>query len=281
MNTSTQLSYGEDESGVLELGFFYELVVLAENDEDIPEETSDWYSSLSDDDLYVMPAVVSRKHTKLHRCSANSKHVTGRRHDELLIRWSGGGTRSMMLASDYYILFDDDLRKRLASTDLKGTECIEAKIELVPPITERPNKIFQPQFPGIRPLRKPTFQPNIPNACPFCKHGPLFCNVCGTLEFFMCPKCEKRCIAKRRASSPGQIHIRPTPEQGQVLDAAKWDGNDFCDGIVTRRALDFLLQIHATSFKAQPLRTYFGNCDKNSEKRIKSQVTRPVVEAFE
>ena len=69
-----------------------------------------------------------------------------------------------------------------------------------------------------------------------------------------------------------RIILKPTPDLGFVIDARRWDGNDFCgdflDGIVTARAVDFLVRAGAAPFLAQPLRTRIDGLDADQRKRL-------------
>jgi len=68
-------------------------------------------------------------------------------------------------------------------------------------------------------------------------------------------------------------------DAGAILDVNRWDGSDFIggtmSGIVTWRALDFLLRIHAAPLKAEPMRADVRGISEEQRDWLK-RAERPV-----
>lgn len=95
----------------------------------------------------------------------------------------------------------------------------------------------------------------VANACPHCGDAPIICPECGMLRT-PCKKC-KKLIAIMAGHEEGaddrRLKFEPASETLGIVAGRRWDGSDFMTGgLITKRALDFLLSIHAAPFWYRP-----------------------------
>ena len=108
-----------------------------------------------------------------------------------------------------------------------------------------------------------------PNECPFCGYGPVICPECGN-KMNICYRCRKQVVADD-GTKPGEEGLQwlipplPVPRR-TIIDLKYWDGRDVFQGmghemtLVTRRVVDFLLEVHAGPFMAEPLLADVREC---------------------
>jgi hypothetical protein len=252
-----------DESGELVYGYFYQLNLVRKS-ETCLNETSKWIVSdfeppggkqvVGAECAYA--EVVSFEQRDRHDCPVDKTHVSCQVIIPTLVDlFSGPEAPFIPNFSDG--LVSERLAEQLRASPLKNVEIHPVEL------TEDPRgpqpKVFALIFSGPEICRLGWSGPEADNSCPFCHFKPLFCTGCRSGTFF-CPKCGKDCIVLEREFTPGdpRIVLKPTPALGEIVDPRLWDGSDFCGGscgTITRRALDWLLSVHAAPFRAQPLRT--------------------------
>lgn len=73
-----------------------------------------------------------------------------------------------------------------------------------------------------------------------------------------------------------RLRLSPIPREGPILEGKDWDGSDFLrDSFITKRALDWLLSVHAAPFVARPARVCIdGMTDK--QKKWLEAATKPL-----
>jgi len=123
-----------------------------------------------------------------------------------------------------------------------------------------------------------------PNACPHCGRVPLFCPHCGHREL-ECSKCGKDAWTTRKwhtgAKDPRLITSPPEDRYPKILDGSRWDGSDFIysreyvESFITKRALDWLLSIHAAPFYAEPTPVNIDGMSKEQLAKLEA-AKRPV-----
>ena len=101
-----------------------------------------------------------------------------------------------------------------------------------------------------------------PDACPHCGHGPIVCPECGVtnIECEACGLGQWRPASDSKGPDDKRLILCPVDQRrDEIFNGETWDGADFISGrgaygfYVTKRVVDFLLSIHATSFRACPV----------------------------
>lgn len=122
-----------------------------------------------------------------------------------------------------------------------------------------PEPLYALIFEGRKPFMKQRLDPAEPNRCCFCGFGPVVCPECNHIDID-CPKCEKTWIvpdSDHDGEGDPRTMIDWTYPPPGVMDISLWDGCDFMGlgigGYATRRAVDFLVSIHAAPFLATPI----------------------------
>src|SRR5262245_25115660 len=261
-----------DDSGELVVGCFYKLQTYPAL---FLKDFQGAITSSSPDDVFNIRFAKLQSDAKdLFECSRDPVHRTGSRTASA--RWDViAGYEVAIACSGEYVVARDNIFDALAKAKLKGLRGV--KCEVVSCQGKRPKHDYLLLgFDGVDISRNEVVVPVSENRCPFCKHGPVVCPSCGDRWFSHCPKCKKRCICyegdETNLELNAPIMCRPTPKQGCVLDASKWDGCDFIGRggaeVVTRRVIDKLLELHALSFQAIPLRTFVGTCTVGTRRVI-------------
>lgn len=275
----------EDESGPMEYEYFY-LLIAYPTDSDIGRDERGWIFSdvpkrVESD--YCRADVLADRPVPDVICKVGPKHAL---RDAPLteVRLHLRGTMAgPIIPCDERLLVNPAVNEQLRRSGLKGADTIRAKIaviddEFLDREIDTP-EIYALVHPGASFWRRRVMVPPV-NECPFCGNGPIICPECGQLNFnYRCPKCgevaRKHLPLEEMATVPkGEkaIMVVGGSKKGPILDASRWDGSDFCggNGIVTRRAVDFLLRIHAGPFRAKPLRAYVGSCTPEQRERLET-----------
>lgn len=208
-----------------------------------------------------------------HLCTKSKKHWTGGYWDKVDILCDPRQLSESLVwtyAEDSppgVLLIQKGLASRMSTTfrGVKFSEGLRAfgytKLprEVMPVVADE-CRIFQPHgrcwFRGLTVRGKP-------DACPHCGHGPIVCLECGTWNY----ECEICGLEMGRFTSESSgpddkrlILSPPDERRDHILNGETWDGADFISGraawnnvYVTKRVVDFLLSIHATSFRAVPV----------------------------
>lgn len=234
-----------------------------------------WGEIVSGLDLYDEASVVGR-------CRLDCNHVTERRYTGPFLIDLCGGTRQpdfIRIPYDGAAVVEEHLAKRLKASGLKGIDLSPVEVNVNQTAGPDPT-LFLLQFTGANCLR-PRKVVGVPNACPFCGKDPYICPACG-YEESLCSNCgnETRILASvHKGLGDKRLRMAAEPKAGTILDGTRWDGSDFfnCFGwtFVTRRAVDWLLSIHAAPFYARPVRVCVdGMTDEQLERlgRVKRTV---------
>tara|TARA_R100000789_G_scaffold55528_1_gene54102 strand:- start:204 stop:1139 length:936 start_codon:yes stop_codon:yes gene_type:complete len=97
------------------------------------------------------------------------------------------------------------------------------------------------------------------NKCHQCGYGPLYCEKCG---YFAgpCPKCKallsRVCDPENEKRKSAILFPEESPGLRSLMGET-WDGKDLCvssNWVITKRVLDWLLQVEATPFYARPIK---------------------------
>jgi hypothetical protein len=177
-----------------------------------------------------------------------------------------------------HVIVNEWLADRLKRSELRGYRLLPTKTRDLPEwfkdatTTPLPN-VFQLTFDGIYPVQIPRVEPASANKCPFCGAGPVVCPECGHSRN-PCAECGEKWgvpAALHKGDSDRRIKIEGAGNGIAVIDARRWGGVDFMGyshgGYVTRRALDWLLSIHAGPFLAEPIAVnVFGLSNAEREK---------------
>ncbi|WP_298869328.1 hypothetical protein [uncultured Gimesia sp.] len=280
-----------DYSGTMKSDVFYELAVPM--DSDIAEleyhkaEGWEYISKCSPTELelaeegrraWLECGIVNSKNTKQKKCPSDQSHVTEEYFSDLEVElWHSEDQEVLqsefnltrpwfeMPRHEQALIVTASFAEQIRQSGLTGAGFVPVKIKDPDgPAEKSIPQLFALQYQGTKCLRPFRVQ-GAKNACPFCGHGPLICQECG-FPHFSCPECN------HSATTPKDEHKGPAdktlilspPEQREilVLDGSRWDGSDFVyvsgnseldTNVVSKRALDWLISIHAAPFCARPV----------------------------
>jgi hypothetical protein len=249
-------------SDELVFGYFYQLHLVLKSYQCIGQ-TSRWIISdfVPPGDKQVVGAecayaeVSSYEQRDRHDCPIDKAHVSCEVIIPTLVDlFSGPSAPFIPNFSDG--LVNEQLAEQLKASGLKNVEV--RPVELTEDPRGPQQKVFALIFNGPEIFRLGWQGPEEKNVCPFCGFGPLFCRACKAGHYF-CPRCkEQTTVSPSDRKVDDRRIVIEQPENGPIIDPRLWDGSDFCGGscgTITRRALDWLLSVHAAPFRAQPLRT--------------------------
>ena len=208
---------------------------------------------------YLKVLVTDATRKENHRCSDHTDHVTGVEYADVRYRIHTSGRLADFIQDMNEANLTGLVRGEFAAK-LRGSGLTGFRLERAAP--EKPKDAAT----GVdlhmlnhvgRNCQRPASIRLAPNACPHCGYAPLICPACG-YQAQPCPQCEGLAFASRkRHKGPGDKRLitdRPAGFYPQILDGGRWDGSDFIDGrFITKRALDWLLSIHAAPFFAEPV----------------------------
>lgn len=195
------------------------------------------------------------------RCRLDPSHHHERFATELKFRLFGGPRYAQFIHDGFagHYLVSSDFRIQLGRSGLTGLHL--EPVEIVAREAPSPLKeVFAIQPTGRACDRGMTVQ-NAPNACPHCGKGYIFCPACG-FQVSTCPYCDGIMWNLAKNIKPGEktLIICPIKErQPPILNGKDWDGSDFIQGryrnecYITKRALDWMLSVHAAPFFAVPV----------------------------
>ncbi|NOX53928.1 MAG: hypothetical protein GXP27_05710 [Planctomycetes bacterium] len=150
--------------------------------------------------------------------------------------------------------------RKLRKSGLRGFRLVRARIVTSSDgnaYRRRDIELYALDFLGKRKLRPWRFTPGVKNVCPFCGHGPLQCPECGCLST-PCRECGREATVGAQdhgGSGDRRLRVAPLPESGPILEGKDWDGSDFVyHSIITKRARDWLLSVHAAPIAIGPAR---------------------------
>lgn len=216
-------------------------------------------------------------------CSRNPKHYVPQKI--VAAKWieAHGGDPFPFIPSFEFLFINEDLANRLKASPLIGADPIRVGKLLFHYLEEEeecPPVFALRGAPYDRWLTKPDIiDPPDKNHCPFCGHSPVLCPECGDYDT-SCPSCKEEIVAwpdKHQGRKDPRI-LRERFTESTPLDVSRWDGSDFinqCGDWITKRALDFLISIHARPFSAVPLKADVSGLTDEQWKRLELS-TKPV-----
>lgn len=300
----------QDYSGTLKTNIFYQLAVSM--DEDLVEheypKSEGWIflnkRSPTNSELrlkgspqsWLDASIFDSKKTKKYRCPTDRLHVTEEYFTELKIEVHNAIEAEIILSDFNFSMDDEDqaflvtkiFADRVTKSGLKGVGFAPVTINYSGAQNEKSiPSLFALQFMGHNCLRPRSIQ-GAKNACPFCGHEPLICQVCG-FDYFICSTCQKPAwTTKNEHKGSNDKHLIVSPlkqRETLIMEGSKWDGSDFVYGggnslvyynLISKRALDWLLSIHAVHFCARPIQVCIdGMTDQQLE--MLAKVQKPII----
>lgn len=277
-----------DESGRLESGIFYEFGVPLGDELPITFEPEDqavlskrtptddeligtgrnylWVDLAVDEEGRFGPTEIVRK------CPRDDTHDPQWHAKELTVDLLGGPRVAdfVHLEPDQVdFIVSEAFGERLKASGLIGFGLAPVKIGYGHPSYGKP-KLKLLQLRGRKCLRPLTVR-GASNQCPFCGREPLICPACGQW-LDPCPKCGEIGTVVRQMHKGTQDKRLIIAERGKpIVEGKNWDGSDLIFGqgdgrMITKRALDWLLSVHAAPFYARPIRVCV---DGMSEKQLR------------
>ena len=198
-------------------------------------------------------------------------HLTGRYWKDLEVDLATGAHPSVLtraeLEMEFAMLVSWLFAEKLLHSGLRGYRFAPVIVHAERARLETSNlkvpDFVELQFTGRLCLRPMSIR-GVPNACPHCGREPLICPDCGK-EFSWCPNCQKSAWKTRDAKRDlGEKTLTVCPFEDRnriIIEASTWDGSDFIFNgmndlvphLITKRALDWLLSVHAAPFYAHPV----------------------------
>lgn len=213
-------------------------------------------------------------------CSRNPKHYVP--HKIVAANWIRvtSGDAFPFIPSMELLFINEDLAKALKASQLVGADPLRVKQVLDHVLDEEPGIYAMRGAACDRWLTKPRIvEPSDKDHCPFCGHAPVLCPECGSYDTF-CPVCKKKVVSSasehQGRKAPSILSERLT--ESSPIDVSRWDGSDFigdCGDLITKRALDFLISVHARPFSAVPLKADVSGLTDEQWKRLELS-TKPV-----
>lgn len=242
---------------------------------------------------WLEAGITKAKRVKLDRCPADPSHVTQSGFASLEVEvWNSADQKILLsefnLTKTWYempcevdaLLVPQTFMERIKQSGLTGAAFVPVSIkDPEGPLEKTLPPLFVFQFRGKSCLRPSQVQ-GAENACPFCSHKPLICQSCGYGNS-TCPACEKSTwTIKEQHGGPAdqQLIVSPLSQREiPVLEGSRWDGSDFVYGngddpmatnFISKRALDWLLQVHATPFCARPVKFCIDGMSDQQQKQL-------------
>lgn len=212
-------------------------------------------------------------------CPADPSHVTHSTYSEYELEVEGG-TRVGDIVPEFShnVVLSASFAAKLRESGLTGFNLVRPAVV---PNDDRPE---EPDLRVLRSLgrggRRSRRVVGVPNACPYCGAGPLICGACG-YEEVKCPRCSNitRILSSvHKGAGDKRLRMAAEPKAGEILDGSRWDGSDFFgSSYVTRRAVDWLLSVHAAPFYARPVRVWTDKMS-DEQKKCLERAKKPVGE---
>lgn len=275
----TTLSYC-DEPGELRDGIFFELCVLLDQaivfDSADLNGNSSWMVSRHPDESNLVYGEVLGSAQELRQCSLDSEHVTGTHITPTCVDLFGGPEIGAFVPDEFlmHAVISEFFLHQLSDSPLKGWESSTLRIG------ENQSRVRDPilhlmSFRGEECLWERKLRIPKSNMCQFCRRGSLVCEECG---FIMspCSHCGKDTVVEEdEHGGPADLRIKkmPFPDASPILNAKAWDGSDFILGrgrlgFMTKRAVQWMLDVGASPFVAMPCRANVTALSVDELKRI-------------
>ena len=191
-------------------------------------------------------------------CPADPNHETHWFYQRVISEAFGGKNVSLFIATSIGDCFalSDELKRRIDALKLRGARI--DPIDLTIHVTgEKAKGYWALQFVGKASLRVPKIV-GVPNQCPYCGRGKIFCESCGDWQG-ACPFCKESGLAVLEEVHGGEDDKRVPFEANlwNIIEGRAWDGGDLIqahgDKFASKRFIDWLLRIHAAPFYAEPV----------------------------
>jgi hypothetical protein len=262
-----------DRSGELLKGYFFQL--------EIPFDTDLWLRMDSDSKQWIVSdqtttvdslqawAEVCLHAEERRDCPLDASHVT--RYEGHSVSWTDlhGGDHLADFVRDSIgtsIVATEAFSRRLLDSGLQGLALTGLPIRFSQASLPETPRLCRLDFKGhdcVRPmfLRLPE-----PNECPRCHWGPVICPACSDTTY-VCPQCGLELIGWTNKPHERPFTAEIINDTDFIIEAHEWDGSDFfAERYITRRALQYLVSVHATPFVAKP-------CWANVERLTNSQLS--------
>jgi hypothetical protein len=172
------------------------------------------------------------------------------------------GTRlgGPFIPASHRFVITDEFQRQLVNSNLRGWQ--------TEPITVRPgfSKLKLPRFHLMRFMGRACERPlmivNAENLCPHCRKAQIVCVDCKSI-FVFCVNCGEATwttASSHKGTADKRLIICPPEDrEPMIVDGNRWDGSDFNYvrgneyGIISKRALNWLLSVHAAPFYATPI----------------------------
>ena len=241
-------------------GYFYQLYIAHANT--WVGERDDWIVS----DYHLPPGyewktevdakcayaeVISYEYRERHDCPVDRRHVSCQVCLPIVVNLFGG-PMAPFIPNLSDALVSERFAAQLRDSGLKDVEI--RPVDSSDGSGAHKPTVFALVYNGPEIRRSGWRGPVSENRCSFCGHTPLCCLVCRDRKY-SCPQCGKDCRAKLNKAE-AECAVGTSTTLRAVVDPSFWDGSDFlggASGVITRRALDWLLSVHAAPFCAEPL----------------------------
>lgn len=276
-----------DDSGTLKSNIFYGIEVPGDDSFIFNPKSEGWthYSNRSptEEELTLLRhenksmsqwfrgEIIDEKFVQKKHCQSDKNHVTAEYasylklnpdYDENTLFSEFNLARS---ESWEHPLVTESFKERIQNSGLVGAGFLPVSVSAQ--YQKRyPNAplLFAIQHRGENCLRWLSLQ-GAKDECPFCARKNLFCKTCGS-DNLMCPKCDRyiaTSIDGHDGRSDKRLKFSPAAQrETKIIEGSQWDGADFIFGgghtstnpeIISKRALDWLISIHAAPFCARPV----------------------------
>ncbi|MBN69942.1 MAG: hypothetical protein CME32_11780 [Gimesia sp.] len=299
-----------DDSGTLKSGTFFDIEIPL-NDSFVFNSTTEGWTFFSsrtptEDELSIRNhhgqtrkqwfrgEISDEKFRANKRCQLDKNHVTEEyasylklkpEYDENTLYSEFNLVSSMHYQ---YPIVTESFKERIEKSGLKGADFLPLTVDshCREKYPDAP-LLFAIQFMGKKCTRQLRIQ-GAKDECPFCGRQNLFCKECG-FSNLQCPDCSNyvaTSIDGHKGPNDKRLKFSPvTQRRFQIMEGHKWDGADFIYGggfsstypnIVSKRALDWLLSVHAVHFCARPIQVCIDSMTDQQLEKLE-YVQKPVV----
>ncbi len=261
-----------DRSGELLKGYFFQLEIPFDTHLSLRMEADSKQWIVSDSattaDGGQAYAEVCVHGDERHGCPLDASHVTA--YEGWRVMWADlhGGSQLEDFVRDCVgpsIVVTEAFSRRLLESGLRGLVSVDMPIRFSQARLQEIPRLCWLDFQGRDCVRRIQVQVPEPNECPRCHWGPVVCPACHDTTFH-CPQCKLDLIGSIDVHSDQPFSAEIINDTDWIVEAHDWDGSDFfAERYITRRALQYLMSVHATPFIAKP-------CWANVERLTKDQM---------
>ena len=249
-----------DRSGELLQGYFFRLEIPFDTHLSLRMESDSkqWIVSDSATTVYESEAYLETSVDCDERrdCPLDASHVT--KYEGLRVSWAemnGGNQLADFVRSfmDEFIIVADDFGRRLLESRLRGVALVAVPIRFNQSSLQEIPRLCRLDFQGRDCVRPMQLRVPEPNECPRCRWGSVVCPACHDTTY-VCPQCKLELIGWTDAPHDRPFTAEIINDTDWIVEAHDWDGSDFFAArYITRRALQYLMSVHATPFIAKPV----------------------------